>query len=62
LAALLTVTVDLLHLSENSKFREKLEAAYFEALALTSAFEEQYHAKLVGDDPEARENAHFVEL
>jgi hypothetical protein len=42
LAALVTVTVDNIHLTEHATFRAKLEAAYIKALAYVSAVEEQF--------------------
>ena len=42
-AALVTVTVDNIHLTEHARFRERLETAYIKALAHASAVEMDLH-------------------
>ena len=55
-AALVTVTVDNIHLTEHAGFREKLEVAYIKALAHASAVEEQFHG-LETNPPDGWEEA-----
>jgi len=49
--------VDNIHLTEDARFRKKLEAAYIKALAHASAVEEQFHGSEI-DPPESAEQFH----
>jgi transcriptional regulator with XRE-family HTH domain len=63
IAALLKVTVDVIHHTEGREFREKLEAAYIKALTYVSAVEEQAQASThLFEDADETEKEHLEEL
>ena len=60
LAALLKVTIDVIHHTEGREFREKIETSYIKALTYVSAVEEQAQASArLFEDACAEEKDHL---